>query len=133
VCSSSSRLMEFLLSPNRCFFLICSSKPCTTILYPRTHNICLMKSFDSYHPKIARHTRNPMINAATTPTIPMIMSKFEPLLFLRMFSSSLHLIYKDHSGILAYSNRWFCYIVIFRRTDFAIITLSISQYGLVWP
>jgi len=49
-----------------------------------------------------------MINAATTPTIPMIMSKFEPLLLLRMFYSSARSLYKDHSDISAYSNRWFC-------------------------
>ena len=56
----------------------------------------------SCHPKIARHTRNPTINATTNPPIPSIMSMFEPLALFRIFLSNICLLFKDHSVRLRY-------------------------------
>ena len=67
-----------------------------------THRFIRCNHCYSCHPKIARHTRNPTINATTNPTIPSIMSMFEPLALFRIFLSNIHLLFKDNSVRLRY-------------------------------
>src|SRR5829696_996883 len=57
--------------------------------YPLSFSLYLLKfspNTEKCQSNIARHTRIPTITATINPTTPMIMSKFEPLLLLRIYS-----------------------------------------------
>ena len=99
------------------FSCICRHTPSTFMEFLFSHNGC--NPCWSCHPRIARHIRIPTIKAAINPTIPMIMSQFEPLLLLRIFFGNMRLIFKRHSKILCDINEWVfaAPVVILRRME----------------
>jgi hypothetical protein len=56
------------------------------------HLLKFSPNMEKCQSNIARHIRIPTITATINPTIPMIMSKFAPLLLLRIFFSNIHLL-----------------------------------------
>jgi hypothetical protein len=97
----------------------------------RTPHICLRCNHCYWcHFKIARHIRIPTIKATINPTIPMIISKPEPVVYFPMFFNNIRFIFKDHFQIVWSINEssFADPVVILRRIEriFAAIALSLS-------